>query len=159
MLVAQLCLTLWDPIACGLPGSSVHGISQTGIVEWVTISFSRGSSQPRDRSHVSCIGGSLPLSHQGSQNCTLLCIKYTCECICTCECMCVWVYVYVWVYECMCTRECMCTCVYTWVYVYMNMWVYVYMYVCMWVCVYVSVCVHVSVCTCECMCTCECVYR
>ena len=39
------------------PGSSVHGIPQAGILEWVAISFSRGSSQPRDRTWVSCIAG------------------------------------------------------------------------------------------------------
>ena len=38
-----------DPMDCGLPASSVHGISQTRILEWVAISFSRGSSQPGDR--------------------------------------------------------------------------------------------------------------
>ena len=41
---------------CNPPGSSVHGISQTRILEWVAISFCRGSSQPRDRTRVSCIG-------------------------------------------------------------------------------------------------------
>ena len=48
VLVAQLCLTLCDPMDCSLPGSSVHGIFQVKILEWVAISFSRGSSQPRD---------------------------------------------------------------------------------------------------------------
>ena len=42
--VAQLCLTLGDPLDCSLPGSSVHGILQARILEWVAISFSRGSS-------------------------------------------------------------------------------------------------------------------
>ena len=42
---------------CSLPGSSVHGILQARILEWVAISFSRGSSQPRDRTRVSCIAG------------------------------------------------------------------------------------------------------
>ena len=46
--VAQSCLTLCDPMDCSLPGSSVHGILQARILEWVAISFSRGSSQPRD---------------------------------------------------------------------------------------------------------------
>ena len=45
-----------DPIDCSLPGSSVPGILQARIVEWVAISFSRGSSQPRDQTHVSYIG-------------------------------------------------------------------------------------------------------
>ena len=45
--VAQLCLTLCDPMDCSLPGSSVHGIFQATVLEWIAISFSRGSSQPR----------------------------------------------------------------------------------------------------------------
>ena len=55
--VAQLCLTLCDPMDCSLPGSSLHGILQARILEWVAISFSRGSSQLRDRTQVSCIAG------------------------------------------------------------------------------------------------------
>ena len=47
--VAQSCPTLCHPIDCSLPGSSVHGILQARILEWVTIPFSRRSSQPRDR--------------------------------------------------------------------------------------------------------------
>ena len=54
--VAQ-CLTLCDPMNYNLPGSSVHGILQTRILEWVAISFSRGSSQPRDQTRVACIAG------------------------------------------------------------------------------------------------------
>ena len=46
----------WDSTDCSPPGSSVHGISQARILEWVAISFSRGSSWTRDRTHVSCIG-------------------------------------------------------------------------------------------------------
>ena len=49
-------LLFCDPIDCSPPGSSVHGISQARILEWVAISFSRRSSQPRDQTHVSCIG-------------------------------------------------------------------------------------------------------
>ena len=58
----------WDPMDCNPPGSSVHGISQARILKWVATSFSRGSSQPRDRTFISCIGRwiFLPLSHQGS---------------------------------------------------------------------------------------------
>ena len=55
--VAQSCLTLCDPVDCSLPGSSVHGILQARILEWVAIAFSRGSSQPRDRTRVSCFAG------------------------------------------------------------------------------------------------------
>ena len=46
-----------DPKDCSLPGSSVHGIFQARILEWVAILFSRGSSQPRDRTRVSCTAG------------------------------------------------------------------------------------------------------
>ena len=53
---AQSCLTLCNPIGCSLPGFSVHGVSQARILEWVAISFSRGSSWPRDWTCVSCIG-------------------------------------------------------------------------------------------------------
>ena len=55
--VAQSCPTLWEPMDCSLPGSSVHGIFQARILEWVAIFFSRGSSWPRDRTRVSCIVG------------------------------------------------------------------------------------------------------
>ena len=54
--VAQLCPTLCeDPMACSLPGSSVHGIFQAIVLEWIAISFARGSSQPRNQTRVSCI--------------------------------------------------------------------------------------------------------
>ena len=46
--VTQLCPTLSNPMDCSLPGSSVHGIFQARVLEWVAISFSRGSSWPRD---------------------------------------------------------------------------------------------------------------
>ena len=55
--VAQSCPTLCDPMDCSPPGSSVHGIFQARILEWVAISFSRGSSRPRDWTRVSCIVG------------------------------------------------------------------------------------------------------
>ena len=44
IVVAKSCPTLWDPMDCNPPGSSVHGISQARILEWVAISFSKGSS-------------------------------------------------------------------------------------------------------------------
>ena len=50
------CLTLCDPMDCSPPGSSVHGILQARVLEWIAISFSRGSSWPRDWIRVSCIG-------------------------------------------------------------------------------------------------------
>ena len=55
--VAQSCPTLCNPGDCSPPGSSVHGILQARILEWVAISFSRVSSRPRDRTQVSCIAG------------------------------------------------------------------------------------------------------
>ena len=54
-LVTQSCLTLCDPMDCSLPGSSVCGISQARILEWVAMPSPRGSSQPRDQTQVSCI--------------------------------------------------------------------------------------------------------
>ena len=51
---AQLCMTLCDPIDWSPPGSSVHGILQTRILEWVATPFFRGSSQPRDHTRISC---------------------------------------------------------------------------------------------------------
>ena len=45
-----------NPMDYSPPGSSVHGISRVRILEWVAISFSRGSSQPRDQTHISCTG-------------------------------------------------------------------------------------------------------
>ena len=53
--VTRPCLTLCDPMACNSPGSSVHGIFQARILEWVAISFSRGSSRPRDQTWVSYV--------------------------------------------------------------------------------------------------------
>ena len=62
----QLCPTLCDPMDYTPPGSSVHGILQARILEWVAISFFRGASQPRDRtrmSYISCTGRQV-LYHQ-----------------------------------------------------------------------------------------------
>ena len=52
----QSCPTLCDPMDRSPPGSSVHGILQARILEWIAISSSRGSSQPRDRTCFSCLG-------------------------------------------------------------------------------------------------------
>ena len=51
----QLCPTLCNPMDCSLSGSSVNGILQTIILGWVTLPSSRGSSQPRGRTLVSCV--------------------------------------------------------------------------------------------------------
>ena len=63
MIVAQSCLTLCNPMDCSPPGSSVHGILQARILEWAAISFSRGSSWPRDPVLQESL---YHLSHQGS---------------------------------------------------------------------------------------------
>ena len=57
VLVAQLCLTLCDSMDCSLLGSIAHGILQARILEWVAITFSRRSSQPKDWTQVSHIAG------------------------------------------------------------------------------------------------------
>ena len=57
VLVAQSCPFLCNPMDCSPPGSSIHGILQARILKWVAISFSRGSSQPRDQTQVSRIAG------------------------------------------------------------------------------------------------------
>ena len=59
MWVTQSCLTLYNPMDHSLPGSSIHGILQVRVLEWVAISFSRGSSQPRDWTQISHIAGRL----------------------------------------------------------------------------------------------------
>ena len=63
----QSCPTLCDPMDYSLPGSSIHGIFQARILEWIAIVFSGGSSRPRDRtrgSQVSCAGRQM-LDHSG----------------------------------------------------------------------------------------------
>ena len=57
VLSAQLCLTLCEAMDCSLPGSSVHGIFQARILEWVAMPSSRGSSQPMGCTQVSCTAG------------------------------------------------------------------------------------------------------
>ena len=77
VLSHSVLLTLCDPMEYSPPGSSVHEILQTRILEWVGLSFSRGSSQPSNRAeqnlwhwHV----GSLPLSHLGSSYISYVCV-------------------------------------------------------------------------------------
>ena len=65
---AKSCPTLGHLVDCSTPGSSFQGISQARVLQWVAISFSLGSSWPRDRTQVSCLRRQilyLPLSHQG----------------------------------------------------------------------------------------------
>ena len=57
VLALQPCLTLCNPVDYSRPGSSVHGVLQAKILEWVAIPFSKGSSAPKDRTQVSCMAG------------------------------------------------------------------------------------------------------
>ena len=65
--VAQSCPTLCDPMDCSLPCSSVHGIFKARVLKWVAISFSRGSSWPRNQSQVSSLWILYQLNYQGCQ--------------------------------------------------------------------------------------------
>ena len=71
-LLAQSCPTLCDPMDCSPPGSCVQGISQARILEWVVISFSRGSFWRRDGTDISCIDRWIPYSWATSEACILL---------------------------------------------------------------------------------------
>ena len=87
VLVAQLCLTLWDPMDCSPSGSSVHGILQARILEWVTTLCSRGSSWLRDQTQVFCIIDRSHLSHvasskQQSNNSLMHAFIMVCDSIC-----------------------------------------------------------------------------
>ena len=65
MLVAQSCPTLCDPMDCSPPASSVHGIFQARVLEWVAVSSSRGSSQSRDWESAALQADSLPSEQPG----------------------------------------------------------------------------------------------
>ena len=79
--VAQSCLSLWDSIDCSPPSSSVCGIFQVRILEWISISFSRGSSQPSYWVHISCIGRWIlyPLSYYLSRGSPWIIIEIKCR--------------------------------------------------------------------------------
>ena len=73
-LITQSYLTLCNPMGCSPPGSSVHGILQARILEWVAISFSRGSSRPGIQPTSSALQvDSSPQSHQGSPSVGIAC--------------------------------------------------------------------------------------
>ena len=89
VLVAQSCLTLWDPMDCSPPGSSVHGVLQARTLEWVDTPLSVGSSPPRDGTQICYIlGWSFPSEPQGNM----------CACVCVCVCIHVYVCVYAHTY-------------------------------------------------------------
>ena len=72
-----------NPMDCSPPGSSVHGILQARIPECVAIPFSRVSSQPKDQTHISCVGRQtfLPLNRQRTPSLTRV---HVCVCMCVC---------------------------------------------------------------------------
>ena len=84
MLVTQFCSTLWNLTDCSLLGFSVHGILQARILGWVAFPFSRGSSQSRDQTCISCTGRGI-LYHwgireaQATQLCPILCDPMDCN--------------------------------------------------------------------------------
>ena len=90
-----------------LPGYSVHGISQARRLEWVATSFSRGSSRPRDQTHVSCIAGWF-FTTEPPGKCSLKLIIMVinawraASCVCVCVC--------VWIAQAYLTCVCMCVC-------------------------------------------------
>ena len=77
--VAQSCPTLCNPMDCSLSGSSVHGISQARVLEWIAISFSRGSSRPTDQTRASphCRQMLDHLSQQGSPAFTFSSVQFS----------------------------------------------------------------------------------
>ena len=81
---AQLHPTLCDPMDCSPPGSSVRGIFQTRILEWVAMPSSRGSSRSRDGTGVSCVSciGRRSLYHHATWEATFC--MYVCVCIYMC---------------------------------------------------------------------------
>ena len=88
--IAQSCPTLCDSMDCRLPGFSVHGIFRAKVLEWVAISFSRGSSWPRDRNtgkkpsylfKAFPLGGWVEILWSNSEEEYILCV---CVCLCVC---------------------------------------------------------------------------
>ena len=76
-LATESCLTLWDPMDCSPPGSSIHGLLQATVLEWVAISSSRGSSWPTDGTQVSCVCRQILclLNYEGTHNMFTSCSK------------------------------------------------------------------------------------
>ena len=108
---AQLlsCVQLCNPMECSPPGSSVHGIFPTRILEQIAISCSRGFSQLRDGTRVFHLlhwqVDSLLLSHLRSH-------------IYVCVCICVYIYVYVYIYMYVCIYRCVCIYTHTHTHIY-----------------------------------------
>ena len=83
--VSKSCLTLYNPMDCGPPGSSVHRISQARILEWVAISFSRGSSWPRDQTHSLELAGGFSTTEPSEKPKLLCCCSGTQSCPTLCD--------------------------------------------------------------------------
>ena len=94
----QSCLPLWDPMDCSLPGSSVHGILQARILEWVAVPFSRVSSWPGDWTclfYIFCIGRQA-LYHWVTWEAHVYMDVYIFVCVYVCVCMCICIHMSVY---------------------------------------------------------------
>ena len=85
----QFCLTFCDPVDCTLPGSSLHGILQARILEWVAMLSSKGVLPTQESNpFLSCLlywqAGSLPLAPPGKPIYMFVCV---CACVCVCVCV------------------------------------------------------------------------
>ena len=87
-------LTLYDPMKCSLPCSSVHGILQARILECIAIYSSRGSSQPRDWTQ-SPVSPELEGGHIMAEPPR----KSVSQCVCVCVCVCVYIYIYTYTFH------------------------------------------------------------
>ena len=97
----QLCPTLCDFMDCSPPGSSVHGILQARILEWVAMPSSRGSSEPRDRTQVSCVSciGRQVLYHQHHQGSRSRCTSTQMYVsLSTYDVVIIYIYIYIYIY-------------------------------------------------------------
>ena len=126
---AQLCPTICNPMACSPPGTSVHGIPQARILEWVAISYSRESSKLRGWTFISCIGRQdlYQLSHQG---------RHTY----------IYIFIFIYLYIHM-----------TYIYIYTHIHICVYMYT-QWDAIYIYIYIHTHTHSGICVHVCVCVY-
>ena len=118
VLVTQPCLTLCDPMNCSLPGSSIHGILQAGILEWVAMPSSRGSSQPGIKPASPALQADSLLPEP-----SLKLIIYICT------------YIYMYIHT------------HTHIYIHIRVYVYEYIHKSICVCVCVCVYIHLYICT------------
>jgi len=102
VLVAQSCPTLCNPLDCSPPGSSVHGILQARILEWVAIPFSRGSSCSRNQIWVSCIVGrffTIWATREAPCSCkwpNFILVWLSSISLCVYMCVCLYIYIYIY---------------------------------------------------------------